>query len=361
MLKKIYLYLSLNLLKSTLVTLLVLFAIIFAIEYIDLTRRFSSIVTGQMQLLKIIIIHIFTYITVIMPFAVLIGSIAALIRLNLNNELSSFRTFGLSVFNIEAAVFITFFLLGFTYLLAIAPITTYCHKKYEQFLSKVYDREASFLLSSSGLWLYDNAAQSTDTIINAARIGLGGRKIFNLDIYSYNPAEKSVTVISAVEAHIETDKWVLHKAHSINSALEETYHETYELPINVDFTELQRRMDLPQTIQWWRLPKVIRLAKKSGFATTDYELYYYKLLALPLIFAAIGSFGATFTFAARKEGALFKNCLIGIFVGFAIYFFNNVFHAFADRTNLPLGVVVFMPYVMVILFTIYHAIRIEER
>lgn len=360
MFKKLYRYLAKNLFYNFIAIFAIIFGVIFAIDLMEFSKRFHDFVSSPLVALSYSALHTISHITSSTGFIALICAIATFFRLNSRNELILIRFSGFSAFRILAVTFFTLAGIGLIYLLIITPISSYSVRKYEKFKMRALNEERSFIISDSGLWFKDITDDNGLKIVNVSKVQADKNMVFNVEVFSYTVDQKFLINIMAKTGYIMDGYWQLNDVYIVDSNLESRQLDEYNIPLNISIKELNNSLKDPKTIPFWQLEKVIKLAKESGFSTTIYELYYYNLLIIPIIFGAMAMFGSVLILSPQRNTGLWKRCFIAALFGMIIYFLNNIFKTFALLSALPVWLIVLIPYLVLMLISIYIAALVEE-
>lgn len=359
MIKTLYKYLARHLLYNLLMVFAILCAIIFIIDFMEFAKKFSDN-SSVFQMIGYVVLRIFSHLDMSMPFIVLIACIISFFRLNSTNELLVMRTSGISIFRIMMVTFCTFFAVGMLYFIFITPISAYSTRHYQAFENRISQHDSSFVISKTGLWFKDTTQADKTKVINIARVDSKKNEAFGVQIYIYDTKTREVQNIMALSADLGAEHWSLHQVKVTDSQLHNDYYDDYKIDIKINLNELTSSLNKPETLPFWQVDRVIKLAKNSGFSTTLYEMHYYNLLFLPMIFASMAVFSSLFAFGYGRNVVLWKRSAIGLFSGLLIYFANNVIKAFAIYTALPIPFVILAPYLIILLIALYMMLTIED-
>ncbi|MEJ0044595.1 MAG: LptF/LptG family permease [Rhizomicrobium sp.] len=74
--------------------------------------------------------------------------------------------------------------------------------------------------------------------------------------------------------------------------------------------QIQESFAPPYTLSFWQLPSFIHAAQSAGFSAVRYELYFYTLLAMPALFAAMVFMAASFSVRLGRSGGMLRVVLI---------------------------------------------------
>jgi len=75
------------------------------------------------------------------------------------------------------------------------------------------------------------------------------------------------------------------------------------------------------------LPRFIANAEGAGFSALRHRLYWYSLLALPLLFSAMVFMAASFSLRLARLGGVPQLVLAAVLSGFGVYFLGEMTRA----------------------------------
>ncbi len=148
------------------VAMVAMFAIccvlIFFVDFIEMLRRagnFSGDVPGFL-LAWMTILRLPSFSELILPFAVLIGTIAIFLMLSRSSELVVLRAAGISVWQFTLPAMIVAFLLGVIFVLVYNPIAAVARGEAERLYASAFGKDESLLKTSkkAGAWLREDGA-----------------------------------------------------------------------------------------------------------------------------------------------------------------------------------------------------------
>lgn len=271
----------------------------------------------------------------LLPFAVLLGGVFAFARLSRNQELVATRAAGLSAWDFLAPPLVMAVLIGFFAVLVFTPISSKLLAQFAALEAKyIRGEESQLAVSQNGLFLRQGDEQR-QSVIHALRVADQGVRLEDVDIFRYGASDHFLGRIGARSAELKPGAWVLHDAWVSGPEGAPAHHDVYELATTMTPTQIQESFASPDTLSFWSLPSFIRAAQNAGFAATRYELYFYTLLAVPLLFAAMVLMAASFSLKLQRGGGVGRVVLISALSGFGVYFFSDLTRALGTSGILP--------------------------
>ncbi len=307
----------------------------FSIDIVDLINRTAghSISTGV--IIGMSLMQLPDLGQKLLPFAILLGGVFAFARLSRNQEIVASRAAGLSAWDFLAPPLVMAILIGIFAVIVFTPISARLLGEFAALEAKyIRGQESQLAVSINGLWLRqgDERGQS---VIHALRVADQGVRLEDVDIFLYGAKDHFLGRIDARSADLTNGAWVLHDAWVSGTSGAPKLNKTYNLPTTMTPQQIQESFASPDTLSFWALPGFIRAAQNAGFAATRYELYFYQLLALPALFAAMVFMAASFSLRLGRGGGLPRVVLISALSGFGVYFFSDLTRALGQSGIVP--------------------------
>ncbi len=331
----LYRYLALQFLLGVAVVYGAFLLLAFSIDIVDLINRTSghNVTTGViigMSLLQLPDLG-----QKLLPFAVLLGGVFAFARLSRNQELVATRAAGLSAWDFLAPPLIVAVLIGVFAVVVFTPISSRLLAQFAALEAKyIRGEESQLAVSQNGLWLRQGD-EDQQSVIHALRVSAQGARLEDVDVFRYGARDHFLGRIDARSAELATGAWVLRDAWVSGAEGGPKHFARYDLPTTMTPTQIQESFASPDTLSFWALPGFIRAAQNAGFAATRYELYFYTLLALPALFAAMVFMAASFSLRLTRGGGLPRVVLVSALSGFGVYFFSDLTRALGQSGILP--------------------------
>src|SRR4029450_4432138 len=158
-------YFALRFLLAMLAMFLICCVLIFFVDFIEMLRRasnYSGDVPGAL-LAWISLLRLPSFSELVLPLAVLIGTIGIFLMLSRSSELVVLRAAGISVWQFALPAMIVAFLLGLAFVLLYNPIAAVARGEAERVYAAAFGRGESLLKNkNSGAWLREENGSDTD-------------------------------------------------------------------------------------------------------------------------------------------------------------------------------------------------------
>jgi lipopolysaccharide export system permease protein len=240
-------------------------------------------------------------------------------------------------------------LIGLAAVILVTPISARMLGEFSALEAKYIRGEASQLaVSNNGLWLRQGD-ENKQSVIHALRVSNQGVRLDGVIVFLYGPNDRFEGRIDARSAELHPGAWLLHGAWASGPEGRPVQHDTYSLPTTLTPERIQESFASPDTLSFWDLPGFIGSAQAAGFSAIRYQLYFYNLLALPALFAAMVFMAASFSLRLARFGGLARVVLYSVFAGFGVYFFSNITQTLGQSGILPVSLAATAPAAAAIL------------
>jgi lipopolysaccharide export system permease protein len=304
-------------------TFLSLFALILMLDFIELLRRHgeakdvSALMVAQISLYRV------PFITErIIPFTVLIGTMVCYLNLSRRLELVVARSAGISAWQFVRPAAVIALIVGILVTTVYNPISATFRERSEQ-LEAALSGDKRNLQSQNNFWLRQRSAEG-QAIINAGSSRQQGAELSDVSIFTLDNNDGYLGRIEAKRATLHDGYWRLDEVRIFVGESVPTNHESYDLKTNLTRAQVQESFATPETVPFWQLPPLIRLAEESGLAAVGYRLQYYQLLVLPLYLVAMVLLAAAVSLRLFRFGGVQRMVLGGIGAGFLLYVLSKV-------------------------------------
>jgi lipopolysaccharide export system permease protein len=283
------------------------------------------------------------------PFAVLLGGVFCFVRLSRSQELLAIRAAGVSAWNLLAPPLAVAVGLGVLTVTVFTPISARLLVGFTALEAKYIRGQASQLdLSRNGLWLRQGDARA-QSVVHSLRVSQQGLQLEDVLIFLYGAEDKVLGRIEARSASLLRGAWHLRGAYVSGLDGRPSFHREFTLPTTLTASRIQESFAPPDTLSFWDLPGFIRTAQLAGFRATRYVLYFYTLLALPALFAAMVFMAASFSLRLARLGGMGRVIVQSALAGFGVYFFSNITQALGTSGILPTALAAAAPATVAIL------------
>ncbi len=306
------LYIVRRLLSAVAVTYVILFALIFLIDFVDLLQDMGGsakatlfdVVLLGLQRAPIIVEEIF-------PFTVLFAAIAAFVSLSRKMELVVARATGVSVWQILAPALLAAAFLGIAVTALYNPAATWLKERSVTYQAQLFDRS----LTKNGTRWIRQRGPDDQSILRAVDSKDRGRTLIGVTGFVFTPDGAFRARVDAPTATLSNGYWELPSARVIREGTPPESHTLFRLPTNLSADQVAETITSPETISFWELPRVIAQWELSGIPTEKFRLRYQDLMARPATYATMVLIAATVSLGFARFGGVSRAILGGVLAG----------------------------------------------
>lgn len=316
-------YLSLNFIRMIMMVFGTVFALVYTIDLVELLRRAGDAPNATAALMaRLALFRTPAVAEQVFPFAVLFGSMAALLQLSRKLELVVARAAGISAWQFLQPGILVAALIGILSVGAYNPVSAYLKQKASETEAQLFARN---LKASSGknLWIRQRSVDG-QAIIRAENAIEQTTTIARVTVFAFDPAGAFAERIEAREATLRDGYWEMTDARVLSTLTEPQSYPTYLLASNLEPSQVRQTFTPPESVPFWHLEDTIARTERAGLDATRYRLQHDVLLARPLLFVAMVFVAASVSLRFFRFGGVARMVLGGVAAGFMLYVATEV-------------------------------------
>jgi lipopolysaccharide export system permease protein len=324
-------YFSLRFFIAMLAMFVICCLLIFFVDFIEMLRRagnYSGDVPGLL-LAWMTLLRLPSFSELVLPFAVLIGTIGIFLMLNRSSELVVLRAAGISVWQFTLPAILVAFLLGIGFVLVYNPIAAVARGEAERLYAAVFGRGESLLKTKgAGAWLREDGADGP-SVIHAGEVLNQGLELKDVTVFQYDRDHGLTERVEAKKAVLKDGRWELDDAWVSAVGQEPALYERYLISTYLTPTQVRDVLGTVFSISFWDLPNFIQIAEKAGLPATQYRVQYQLLLSRPFLLVTMVLIAATCSLRGFRFGNVQINAVFGLAAGFLFFVFAEMSRNFA--------------------------------
>jgi len=306
------------------------FGLVFVIFISNFLSNIRQSVTDNVSNLSIIINAAYDvpyYFQLALPFIVLVSALFFIRNLSNSNELDIIKASGISIWKLIQIVLPILIIVGYLIILVVAPLSSTLktqNDSYSSINNNITTTEDSF-------WIIDKQG-NTKTIIKAKQAVIKKGVIYLSNLIVFKIVNGTFNLrIDGESATISSGKLIINKASvKDNVTMFPKQMPSYSMDTNLSAKNLQNVVLEPSMIKIWNMPNFIQNLERLGLNTNKYKVYFYNLLAYPLILFAMFVLGIGLALSRKKRISGTKIIITGIVVGFSLHFFMDIINTFGS-------------------------------
>jgi lipopolysaccharide export system permease protein len=343
-------YVASRFLLGILVTFLVCAVLIFLIDFVELLRQSGKYgEVPPLTLALIAVLRLPAYAEYLVAFAVLVGSIAALLQLSRRSELVVMRAGGMSVWGFLRPGLVVALVLGTLAVTVFNPMAAAGRTEAESLYAEAFGKESNLLRSRSGAsWLRQNGADG-QSVISAALASNRGLTLTGVTVFVFDPAGHFVERVDGARADLREGFWEIQDAWVVRLGREPEKFDTYLLSTYLTPDRVTDALGSLFSVSFWELPALIEVAEKAQLSTDRLRIQYEALMARPLLCAAMVLLAATVSLGSFRSGGIQTMVIAGLVGGFGFFLMSEVSRQIGVAGLAPPWAAIWLPVVLVMI------------
>lgn len=245
------------------------------------------------------------------------------------------RSIGLSLWRIVLPLSLTAILIGCLDLTAFNPLSNAMYSRYEKLEKRhLSKKKEEIKIASTGLWLSEKRGEN-QAIYRASKIDLKNLEFKNFNMIIFSPENTFLERIDAKSASIEGRDLVLKNGWIIDVAKTPISFAEKRIKTTLDRAMIEKMKLTRGTYSFWQLPSYIHLLDSSGLDSLKYRMYWHSMLAGAFWTGAMVLLAAAFSCRPIRKGKSVLFLLMGVIIGFTLYFFKDMTFAMGSSGGLP--------------------------
>lgn len=346
-------------------TLAALGAFIGLLDIVDLLGKAAGKNIGLVTIMKMSLFKLPTLMMDMLPFAVLLATLATLWRLNRRSELVALRAAGLPVRQIVLGPLLVVVLTGVIALTIINPLAATLLKRYEVWTSTTFPGSARGLVTAGGsMWLRQQGTNQ-EVFIYGQKVMNSGQKMEGVTLLLMGSDGAFRGRVEANEMVLEPGQWRLPKTRLIappdsTGASIMRRADNVVLPTSLTPAMIQSSFNPPGTLSVWQLAEFINVLKLTGFPSAPHAMAYNKLIALPAFLIAMFMLAVPFAVGYGRNKGLAHIMGAGLALGFGFYLFATTMAGFGIGGRLNPILAAWAPPLMAAILAIMLLLWLRE-
>jgi len=343
-------YMSRNFIFNFLFLIGLLLFIVFIFDLVELLRRGNKYDWPLPLILRMAFLKLPEVGQILLPFAILFSAIFTFWRLNRTSELYIMRSSGLSALQFTIPLIFTAFCLGAVATTIINPVSSVLLSKFHSLEGSQGKKSDNLItLSTSGLWFRQNTADGGYTLVNASRFNVQNGSLKDIILLEFSADNTFKARIESSVATLKEGYWNMPQALVYTKTPRAEERTRLKYPTDLTPQDIQDTFSNVENVSFWKIPELIKTLNNTGFATEKLQVHYQSLIARPFFFAAMILLAAIVSLRPLRQGGTAMMVIIGIGIGFLLFFADNMLQAFGISQKIPIFLAAWTPTIVSIL------------
>lgn len=293
------------------------FALVYTLDFVELMRRAGDARDASAPIMAwLSLLRTPSVTEEVLPFAVLFGSIAALLGLSRRLELVIARSVGVSAWGFLLPGVVAALLLGIASITLYNPLSATLRQKAATLEASIFSQGTS--LSRRNIWIRQRSVDG-HAILRAASAIDETATLLNVTVFLFDDDNTFTERVEASRATLYNGYWELADARVMSIGEEPQVYESYLIATTLAPAQVRQSFTSASSISFWQLPDLIERTEQAGLDARPYRLQHNVLLARPLLLIAMVLIAASVSLRFFRFGGVAKLVLGGVVAGFVLY------------------------------------------
>jgi lipopolysaccharide export system permease protein len=292
------------------------------IELLRLSRRATDLSIAMLFWMALLRLPAFT--EILLAFAVLVGSIGALLSLNRKSELNVMRAGGMSVWQFMRPGLVVALILGVAAVTLYNPLAASARSEAERLIAEAFGKEASLLATSGeGSWLRQDGANG-QSVMTARAVADQGLSLAGVMVLLFDAQGQFIERVDAERAVLGDGNWELQRGLVSRPGQQAQSFERYTVNTYLTRERVGEALGSEIAVSFWQLPPLIELAERAGLSPHRYKMQYALLLSRPMLLITMVILAATVSLRSFRSGGIQTMVLTGMVGGIGFFLLSEV-------------------------------------
>ncbi len=332
------------------------------IQTVELVRRVSVLKnnTIDVNFFLLSLMNLPTVMDVVLPFAMLSGSMLCFSSFNRTNEFVVARGMGTSIWSALSPLLASAFCVGLFFVMAINPIGSFTSKQYDKQMVTIFgtdDRNLS--VTAEGIWLRDRQ-EDRQLIIHGESLDAKNISIINPVVYLFEEPDGLEARLRGSVMLLTDTGWLIENAIAWDNNGSIKDLGTIMLGTNIGTLDIERSTEPPHTIPIYTLPSFIQMLESAGLPAINHSIHFHQLLALPILMVGITMLAARFTLSNVNRGKRMQLFTRGVLIATAIFVYGYFLQILGATYKVPAFIAGWAPAITFMLAGATLLARLDE-
>ena len=295
----------------------------------------------------------------IFPFIFLIAAQFAFLRLMEQNEIIVLKNFGLDNLKIIKILSILSFAFGLFIITIYYNFSSSLKYSYLN-LKNTYASDNKYLavITENGIWIKDQSGENIN-IINATTFK--NKRLYNVDILQFDKDFNFKNNIISPEISVINKTWKISNA--LISDAKGKFREVsdYNLSTNLNYNDINSLYSNLSSLSIFELNELRKKYDDINYSSTEVNSAIQKLVSFPFYLMIMTILAATLMLNIKYNKSKIFHLIFGILISVIIYYLSFFFEELGKNEQIPIGISIWIPLIIIILFSTISLVRINEK
>ena len=295
----------------------------------------------------------------IFPFIFLITAQFAFIKLMDQNEIIVLKNFGLDNLKIIKILSVLSFFIGLIIITIYYNFSSSLKYSYLN-LKNSYAKDNKYLavITENGIWIKDEVEENIN-IINANRFN--NKILYDVDILQFDKNFNFKSNIISKKILIENKVWLIKDALISDSKGKLNNAENFNLETNLNYNDVNSLFSNLSSLNIFELNNLRKKYDSINYSSTEVNSAIQKLISFPFYLTIMTVLAATIMLHIKHNKSKVFHLIFGILISVIIYYLSFFFEELGKNEQIPLGISIWIPLIIILLISAISLIRINEK
>ncbi len=295
----------------------------------------------------------------IFPFMFLIAAQFAFIKLMDQNEIIVLKNFGLDNLRIIKILSFLSFLIGLIIITIYYNFSSSLKYSYLN-LKNSYAKDNKYLavITENGIWIKDEIGGNIN-IINANRFN--NKKLYDVDIIQFDKKFNYKKNIISKEILIKDKSWLMTNAQISNLKGQLQNITNFNFETNLNYIDVNSLFSNLSSLNIFELNELRKKYEIINYSSTEVNSALQKLISFPFYLTIMTVLSATIMINIKHNKSKIFHLIFGILISVIIYYLSFFFEELGKNEQIPIGISIWIPLIIIMLISTISLVRINEK
>lgn len=355
------LHIAFRFVKATVSMFLISLMIIAVADYVELVRsesqqpEFNAAIAILVTLLRTPAIG-----ELVLPFSVLFASIATLAVVNRRLEFTIAKAAGVSIWQFILPPAIAIAVLGIFVVAVYDPVSAIMKQRSVELAATISPAGSGpGGLGSGPVWLRQRSGEG-ESILSAVQTAGDGALLTGVTALVFAGDGTFLERVDAPSAVLAEGEWRIERARITRVGSPTGIQDVYGLPTNLSLQQIRESFADPETVPFWRLPGLVRIASESSLPANHLRQRLHSLLAMPLLLVAMVFIAGVVALRFSRTLRLGRMFVAGAGAGFVLYVVMEITRDLGRGGNVSPAIAAWLPAALAMMASMTILLREED-
>jgi lipopolysaccharide export system permease protein len=359
-LKTYILYIVKTYLQNFVKVFFIFFSLVFLISIFEEISYFKETDKSIFFVLFMTILNTPAVVYLIAPFIFLISTQSFFMELFRKDELSIFKSFGLSNIKILSSIIsisIICCLVISIFFYNLSAKLQFVYLDYKNQHSK--DNKYLAMITENGLWIKVETDQYIN-LINAER--MNKNILQDVTITVLDKSFKLIKNITSKKVNILSNDWIMIDPKTVNFDSTTTY-DSGEIIFksNLDYKKINSLFSNLSSLTFFELNKLKKSYIELNYTTEELDLHILRLYSQPFYMVIMTLLASIIMFNIKRSHENYIYIILGVSISVMIYYIIYLFSLLGINGNLSVNLSVWIPLIIIFLVSTIGLVRLNEK